>query len=191
MDKEELDLAVEGSCREYFEYLLDSNEFKTVLNKIDSDQELKDEDWLYILERLKIVAYKSLSESEKNDSGDKLYSLICRIGMKIFKEDTSIYNECLKMYKYLDFIKKRREIDKDLLDGYDIVSDNRDENSLSILINQHREANIFRNSSSFYEKLFEESSAGVISSDERVYMNATTYSYEREKELVKKYKDVI
>ncbi len=191
MDREELDLAVEGSCREYYNYLINNDEFKRVISKVDSDEKLNDDEWLYILERLSIVSYKSLQEEEKVEFADKFYSLVCRIGMRVFKNNSHMYNECLKMFKLIEFMKNRVEIDKDLYLGYDIVDDNRDENSLAILIKQHMEANIFRNNSEYYSDCFEESLAGSISSKDRVSMNATTYSYQREKELVKKYKDVI
>ncbi len=191
MDKEELDIAVEGNCREYYDYLLANDKFNNIINKIDSKEELLEEDWLYIIERLKILNYKSLEEEDKIDLGDRFYSLICRIGMTVFKTDSGIYNECLKMYKLIEFMKDRTIINKDLFDGFDIVLDNMDEESLGILLQQHKEAHIFRNNSKYYDELFEESISGIISPLERIQMNAATYSYEREKELVKKYKNVI
>ncbi len=191
MDREELDLAVEGNYREYYDYLFADDTFLNVIEKVKGKEELSEEEWLYILERLFIIRYKSVQDEEKIDFKDKFNSLICRIGMKIFKDDSGLYNECLKMYKLIEFMKNEKEINKDLYNGYEIVKDNKDIESLNILINQYIEANIFKSNSSFYEELFEESTSGIISTSERTQMNASTYSYNREKELVKRYQNVI
>ena len=191
MNEEELDIAVEGSCREYYQYLLNNAEFKRIISKVNGNDSLTNDEWLYILERLFLISYKSKEEEDKIDINDRIYTVICKIGMKVFKEGSPIYNECIKMFKYIDFIRERKEIDKDLLFGHDFVKANKKEDYLGILIKQHEEASTFRNNNEMFIRSVEEGRSGELSQHEIIGMNATERSYLREKELVKKYGTVI
>ena len=191
MDEEELNIAAEGSCKEYYKYLLYNTEFKRVISKVNSDASLTNDEWLYILERLFLIGYKSKVEGDKLDINDRIYKVISKIGMKLFKEGSPVYNECIKMFKHIDFIRERKEIDKDLLFGYDFVRANKKEGYLSILIKQHEEASIFRSNNEMFVRSVEKGRSGELSQQEIIGMNATERSYLREKELVKKYSTVL
>ena len=92
MNEEQLYIAVEGSCREYYQYLLNNTEFKRIISKVNSNDSLTNDEWLYILERLFLISYKSKVEEDKIDINDRIYTVICKIGMKVFKEGSPIYN---------------------------------------------------------------------------------------------------
>ena len=87
--------------------------------------------------------------------------------------------------KYI--IKKLKEINKDLLYGLEELKKNTEENDIDILLSQHKEACAFRDNKKAFEKAYEHSSNGIISSKERISMNTFNRAYEREKTFVKLY----
>lgn len=176
------------TASEYFTSLYYSLECKSVLDKIDSNEEISLEEWNYLIKRLFIVTCKAIVEEDKKNIINKLDYLICRIGMFLFKKDGKAYNECYKMFEFIDSIDKDKEINLDLLYGLDEVNKRKDSSCLAVLLDQHREASLFRDKKDDYVMAYRDSYTGYISDSERSYINYMERSYLREKGLVKEYK---
>ena len=186
MSEEERDFFLKNSASDYYRYLESHEEFQNILEKINQSHKLTDSEWNYIISKLFIVSCRALMEEAKVDFLDRLYILIGNIGTKIGRKDKPLYNECFKMLEYARSFKQEADINDDLLNGLDIVSERKQETDLDILLRQYEEGNIFRSNQVAFMEAYEKTETGVVSFDERMYMNAFQRAYQREKELVKK-----
>ena len=176
------------TASEYFRFLYYSSNFINILKKLNNKEKLNDKEWDYLIKRLFLVTCKAIDEEDSINVVDRITYILNKIGVKVFKEDGRIYNECIKMVEFIESIYMEQEINEDLLLGLDKVESERNETELDILLKQHREASVFRdNQDSFYDE-YNDSKTGVITDSERAYMNSMDRSYIREKELVKRYK---
>ena len=186
MDEEERILFLNSTASQYFYYVYeDSN--SPLKRKIDKSDKLSEEEWKEILEKLFLVTTKALAEEEKIYILDSLYYLICKITSSISIKGGPFYNECVKYMNYLWGMRKEKNINKDLVFGYRIVEQSRQEQDLDILLRQHEEASIFRDAKGYYNQYYNTSTTGSISFDETIHSNSMKRSFNREKELTKKY----
>lgn len=175
------------SANDYFRSLYYSKSFIPILKKFESNEKLNKEEWDYIIKRLFLVTCKAISEEDEVTYFDKFHYMLSKIGQTFSIRDGHLYNECVKMIEFIDSISMEKDINKDLLNGLDIVSDSVNPTDLDILLKQHREAVIFRNNQDAYFDAYKDSYKGFITDSERVYINSMHRSYKREKELVKEY----
>ena len=185
MSDEERDCFLKTSTSEYYRFLEGQEPFQEIVQKIDSSSKLTEEEWYYIISKLYVVSCRALMEESTFDLLDRLYILIGKIGVKISRKDKPIYNECYKMLHYARSIKQEKEINEDCMNGLDIVIEEKQETDLDILLRQYQESNIFHSNQVAFLEAYKESTPGVITTRERMYLNAFNNAYQREKELVK------
>lgn len=185
MSDEERDCFLKTSTSEYYRFLEEQEAFQVIVEKIDHSSKLTDEEWDYITSKLYVVSCRALMEESKFDFLDRLYILIGKIGLMISRKDKPVYNECCKMIAYARSIKQEKEMNEDCLDGLDVVIDHKQETDLDILLRQYQESNIFRSNQIAFMEEYKKSTPGIITTRERMYMNAFENAYQREKELKK------
>ena len=189
MPSDEQEVYDNQSTSDYFRFLYYSEFFRIVLNKLDIKSKLTKEEWDELLRKLYLVTSKAISEEDNLSVMDKLRYSLSKFFIKVSREDGPIYSECFRMIEFVKSISNEKDINCDLLEGFNIVSKSMSEDDLLILINQQREASIFRdNQESFCIKAVE-SNKSSISDSERVCINLMNRAYLREKELVKKYEE--
>ncbi len=177
----------EHTASEYFRSLYYSEKFIMIMKKMNNvNEKLSEDDWNYIIDKLFLVTYKAILEEDSVKFIDKIKYIFNRICLKVFK-DGKIHNECTKMIKFIDSINYEDEINEDLLYGLEIVDDVRSEYKLSILLKQHREAAIFRDTQDTFIDSYKESTTGSMTSQDIVNINCMDRAYFRLKELVKEY----
>jgi hypothetical protein len=174
------------TASEYFRHLYYSQDFIKILDKMDTTELLSDKEWTYLLERLFLVTYKALSEEDTVSFMDRLTYMVNSIAIKVFKSG-KLHTECEKMMKFINSVIYEREINEELVNGLEMVENSRSESELSILINQHREAAIFRDNQDAFIDSYKESNTGSMSNQDIVNMNCMDRAYFRVKELVKEY----
>lgn len=175
----------------YFRYLYYSKPFMPILEKLDGNNRLDKQEWDYLIKRLFLVTCKAISEEDSVNFKDKIIYILSKIGVNISIIDSHLYNECYKMVSFIDSIDKEKDINRDLLKGIELTDNSKSMTDLDILLKQHREACIFRdNQDSFYDA-YNNSYSGFITESERGYINSMNRSYDREKNLVNEYKNVI
>ena len=172
------------SANDYFRNIKYSKEFINISKKLESEEELTFEQWDYIIKRLFLVTCKALNEEDQVKFSDKVVFMLSKIGKKISVKNGYLYNECIKMIEFINSIEMEKEINSDLVDGLDKISNSRENIELSRLLKQHGEASIFRDNQDAYFEAYDYSEKGYISESERVYINTMYRSYIREKKLV-------
>ena len=134
LSPEEMELYRNVSANAFFNYIYNSVQFQDILKKLNSDEKLTDDEWMYILGRLFLVTSRSTAEYEKNnlDLKDTLIKIICRIGMFLTFTDSDVYNEFYKMFEYLSSFKKLKIISSELFDYFLLVDEEKNEELLKI-----------------------------------------------------------
>ena len=92
------------------------------------------------------------------------------------------------MLAFLESVKLEKEINIDLLSGFERTEASKSETDLDILLRQHREAAIFRDNQDAFLDSYRKRELGVMTSDDLLYIDSMDRCYIREKELVKEYK---
>ncbi len=187
LDRSERILYEAQTASEYFRLIYYSKDFIKIQDKLDKNEKLSEIDWSYLIKRLFLVTVKAISEEDSVNFMNKFTYSINKIGTKVLKKGGSTYNECAKMIAFIDFVRMEKEINKDLLIGLDIVEKDKQESELDILLNQHREASIFRDNQDSFCDSYTKAVTGEMTDSEMVLMNAIDRSYLREKALVKEY----
>lgn len=186
LSKEEKELYDSQTASEYFRSLYYSQTFIKIFKKMNTTENLSEDDWIYLIERLALVTYKAVLEEDSVSFTDRIRYIINSIGVKVFKSG-KMHNECEKMIKFIDSIAREGEINEDLLFGLELVDDTRSEAELDTLLNQHREAAIYRDNQDAFIDSYKDSSYGSLSNNDTVYINCMERAYFRVKELVKEY----
>lgn len=187
LDNDEKLSYIDSTANEYFRNVYYSEKFSSIVSKLDSKEELSEDEWNYLINRLYMVAYKATMEEDSFDIIDGINYVVNRVGVFLFKKGI-IYNECAKMLVFLDSIRIEKDINKDLLLGIELVENSRDVLDLSILLRQHREAVLFRDNQDAFLNLYEKGITGVMTKEELTCIESMDRCYIREKELVKEYK---
>jgi len=188
LDKGERALYEAQSASEYFRFLYYSVGFSKILKKLNSNEKLNDSDWDYLIKRLFLVTAKAMNEEDSINIVDRVTYILNKIGIKVFRKEGRLYNECVKMVAFIDYVRMEEEINEDLLEGLGVIEKTKSEQDLDILLNQHREASIFRDNQDAFCDSYIESKTGRITDSEVAFMNSTERAFIREKNLVKKYK---
>lgn len=186
LTKAEQELFQKENCTTCYEYIKKEQRFASLIEKNINREALTDEEWEYILFRLYLVIGKAVTEEEKVTFKDHILSFLSKIGAKISKKDKPIYNECIKMIKFVRSFKSEKDINTDVLNGFDVVLENKEATDLDILLEQLEESRIFRTNRDAFMRAYGDSVYGVFSTEERMYMRAYERAYDREKELCKK-----
>lgn len=186
LTKEEQDLFAKADCTTCYQYVKTEERFASLIEKNINREKLTDEEWEYILFRLYLVIGKAVTEEESVTFTDHILSFLSKIGVKISKKDKPIYNECIKMIKFVKSFKHEKEINSDVLNGFDTLMESKKATDLDILLEQLEEGRIFRTNRDAFMKAYKESVYGVFSANERMYLMASERAYDREKELCKK-----
>ena len=188
LNPEEKNIYLTQSASNYFRLMHYSEKFIPILEKLESRKKLTIEEWDYLVKRLFLITCKAIAEEDNITFMDRISYTLSKIGSVIFIKDGNLYNECIKMVEFIDSINMEKSINSDLLVGLNTVKSKVDDNLLGILIKQHREASIFRDSQNLFVEEYINSIDGPITNLEEVYINSMHGSYKREKELVKEYK---
>ncbi len=186
LTKEEQELFAQSDSTTCYQYVKREERFASLIEKNINREALTDEEWEYILFRLYLVIGKTVTEEQSVTFIDHILSFLSKIGMKISRKDKPLYNECIKMVKFVRSFKREKEINTDVLNGFDVVLESKEPTDLDMLLEQLEEGRIFRTNRDAFMKAYKEGVFGVISSDERMYMMASERAYDREKELCKK-----
>jgi len=206
LDSEEMELYKNVSANAFFKYVYNSEQFQSILNKLDTNEKLTDEEWKYILGRLFLVTSRSTAEYKKNKLGlkDKLLKLLCRIGMFFAATDSSWYNEFYKMFEFIGSFKKLKLVSSDLYGCFLLVDEEKNEDLLKIYIDQHKDAYDFRDYRKKFMDCFIENNqralddvaagmvdreVGTVAGDERTNINMMNRSFDKSKELVLRYNE--
>lgn len=188
MTEEEKDVFLNQDSTAYYQYIKQDLTFSSLVEKNINREKLTDSEWEYILFRLYLVLSKAISEEDRATFVNAIMGFLSKIGMKITLKERPLYNECLKMAEMVGSIKKEKEINNDILDFYYEALERKGPTDLDILLAQYEEADIFRKNRKAYLDAYTDSTYGVITPSERMYMNAFRLAYQREKELVKRRK---
>ena len=181
MDTEERIIYEEKSATDYFRYLYGTEKFQQAMENLEND------DWIYLFEKLYLVNYKSLGEEESHVALDGVLYIFCRLGTFFTRKDTPMYNEFYKMLQLSRSVFRVRQVNDDLLFGLETVMNSLDEEDLSILLSQHEEACRVRNNRDYMIREDAKSRNGVLSSGQITAINSFNRSFDREKRLVFKY----
>ena len=186
MNDEELKQYNSQTASEYFRSLYYSEDFIKIIKKMNKGERISEDDWVYLTDKLFLVTYKAIQEEDSVKLTDRIRYALNNICIRVFKNG-KMHNECEKMIKFIDSINHEKEINEYLLSGLESVCDSRSQTELDILLNQHREAGLFRDNQDAFMDSYKESIAGSISNQDIVNMNRMDRAYFRLKELVKKY----
>lgn len=188
MTAEEKSVFEVGSANEYYEYVINELGIGEIFkNKKDINTEMFD----FILGKLYLVVGKAVLEDGNYTLCDELVLRFLKRVIKLKKLPNNIYSECYKYLYFLEAIKMGIAINEDLLDGHEIVSHSRNVRDLKILYSQHDEADLFRANQEYFEQLYENLPDGVVDSNMRSAIYAMENGCEREKQLVKRYGDML
>ena len=188
MDKEEKEKYFMESSSKYFRYLYSSPRFEEILDKLDNNYVIKEEEWLFLFKRFFAVTCKAMEENEKLSFLDKVIYMLSKIGFKISKLDSKLYNECYKMIEYIKSIEMNNDINNDLLYGLEEIGTERNYKKLDILLKQHIIACNYRESKDLFYDNYKKSNSSDITFEERISISSFNREYIKEKELVKSYK---
>ncbi|MBR2827897.1 MAG: hypothetical protein IKE70_01525 [Bacilli bacterium] len=186
MDEEERVFYLHSTASDYFNHIYNHSD-SSFKKKIEKSEKLNEEEWEEVLKKLFLVTTKAVAEEEKIIVLDSLFYMISKICKTISFKDSAFHNECEKMMNYLWGMKKEKDVNRDLVYGYHVVLENRDESDLDILLRQHEEAAIFRDLKGYYDQEYNNTKTGSISRLEKMYANSMKRSYKRGVELTKKY----
>ena len=187
MSEEEKNIFYNESTNKYYKYLEKSESFKRIIDKVEKDEEILEDEWIFLLKKLFTITCKAMSENEELTFWDKLPYVFAKAGMRLSEEDSDAYNESYKMVQYIDSIKQADEIIMDLFHGLEVVSNTRRVEDLNILLKQHREAYRFREYKDRFYDSYSSNDRSDITPEERVSINSFNRFYEKEKSLVKTY----
>ena len=137
---------------------------------------------------IQLKLLKILKENEKLSFLDKVIYILSKMGFKISKLDSKLYNECYKMIEYIKSIEMNNDINSDLLYGLEETGAGRDYKKLDILLKQHIIACDYREYKDMFYENYKKNEGSNISYEERIAIYSFTRQYKQEKELVKKYK---
>ena len=185
LNENEREMYFHLSASEYLNRIYYSKEFSPILKKLNTKEKLTMEEWDYLACRLFLVTFSAISEEDKITSKDKFMYTISKIGLKVCEKNKCLYNGCLKMVRYIESINQEIDINKDLLECLDRVVESKEDNDLKRLLQQHREAALFRNSKDLFVGVYKKSNNHNITEEEQEYMDAMINSYNGEKNLVK------
>ena len=188
MDEEEKEKYFMESSSKYFRYLYTTKKFENILDKLDNNYVIKEEEWFFLFKRFFAVTCKAMEENEKLSFLDKVIYILSKMGFKISKLDSKLYNECYKMIEYIKSIKLNNDINSDLLYGLEETGAGRDYKKLDILLKQHIIACDYREYKDMFYENYKKNEGSNISYEERIAIYSFTRQYKQEKELVKKYK---
>ena len=188
MDEEEKEKYFIESSSKYFRYLYTTKKFESILDKLDNNYTIKEDEWLFLFKRFFAVTCKAIEENEKLSFLDKIIYMFSNIGIHMSKLDSRLYNECYKMIEYIKSINMNKDINSDLLYGLEQVGSKRDYKKLDILLKQHTTACNYRESKDLFYDNYKKNDGSNISYEERMAISSFNRHYNKEKELVKKYK---
>ena len=189
LDDNEKKIYWNHTASEYFRNIYYSRKFSPILKKLNTQEKLTDDEWNFLVDRLFLVTCKAVSEEDNVQLKDKLIYALCKIGLKFSSDNSYIYNECYKMVEFINSITMEKDINNDLVVGLNLVNNsNNDDTLLNELLQQHREALVFRDNQDCFYEAYEDSYKGHITESERGYINSMNRSYIREKNLVNKSK---
>ena len=186
LDTNEKEIYINNTASSYFNTIYSSEKFSSIIKKLNTKEIITDEEWVYVVEKLLLVTNKAILEEEQLSFLDNIKYLLCKIIVKVLKSG-SLYNECMKMIAFIASIKLERDINIDLSIGLDIVENSKWKKDLDILLKQHKEASLFRDSQDTFIDSYRVAMAGVMSDDEATEINFMDKCYNKEKELVKEY----
>lgn len=186
LDEDEKEIYINSTASSYLKRVYKSEKFSKIIGKLDTKEKLTDAEWTYVLEKLLLVTNKAILEEDQLSFLDKFKYLIDKIIVKVLK-DGKIYNECMKMIAFMASIKLEKDINIDLSIGLAVVEESKNNTDLDILLKQHREASLFRDSQDAFLDSYRVSIAGVMSDDEAACIDSMDKYYNNEKELVKEY----
>lgn len=185
MQEEEKNNYFNKTATEYFQYIFQSNEFQESLKRLER------EDWIYLFEKLYLVTFKSLQEEKSSIAMDGVLYLFSKLGYILTKKGTSANNEFYKLLQVSQATFLERKVNDDLLLGLETVMDSGDEEQLETLLKQHEEASAFRIHRDYLYQEDDIAGEGELTSGEITAINCVNRSYEREKRLVLKYKNML
>lgn len=187
MDEEEKSIFENKNTNAYFNYVYNSASFKSILGKIDSNEEISDSEWIYLLKRLFVVSCRAMQEEDRIDLSYKLLDIVSKIGIKVCKKGTKAYDEFNVMTNYINSIRLNREINRDLINSLKETWASKKNNDLKTLLKQHNAAYNFRDCKDKFYSEYSENGLSGISSSARMSFNSLERFYQYEKELVKTY----
>lgn len=185
MTKEESRVYFNKNATEYYIYITQSNEFQESLER------LEEKDWIYLFEKLYLVTYKSLKEEKSHIVMDGVLYLFSKLGYLLTKKGSTSNNEFYKLLQVSQTPFLERRINNDLLLGLETVMNSGDEEQLDTLLKQHKEASEFRSHRDYLYEEDEIAEDGELTSSEIAAINCLNRSYQREKTLVLKYKNMV
>ena len=185
--EEEKEYFYKKSSSEFFEYIKNSDEYKSVEKKLQIGEKLTKEDWEYIISRLFLVYARALPDEVRNDLSGKLLLLLTKINMKLFKNDEEIYNTNYKTNELFHVCDLDVKVNDFLRQGLLQVVLFKKEEDLACLLEQYEIANQFRNSKDSFIDSFHKTSIDEITNNEKLFIHAYHHAYEKEKQLVKRY----
>ncbi len=191
MTDEERTIFEEKTATDFFRYIYDLPKFQEILSKLQPNNKINEGEWLYLFEKLYLVTYKSLQEEVHPRLFDRITYLLSKVGTVIFSKDTQEYNDFYKSMETIRSYYRNREVDDDLLRIQTEIMTTRSIEDMVTLLRVHKEACIFRNNRDYMYHEEEKSKDGELSHTQRAAINSFNRSYEREKELVLKYDNML
>ena len=186
LSEEERNLFEQADCTTCYQAIKKEERFASLIQKNINREKLTDEEWEYILFRLYLICCKATMEEESVTFTDHILSFLSKIGMKISRKDKPLYNECIKMVKFVRSFKREKEMNIDAFNSFYITMESKEATDLDLLLDQLEEAKIFRTNRGAFMEAYKDGAYGVITANERMYMRASERAYERAKELSKK-----
>lgn len=191
MTDDERNIFEEKTATDFFRYIYDSPKFQEILSKFQPNNKINEGEWLYLFEKLYLVTYKSLQEEVHPRLFDRITYLLSKVGTVIFSKDTQEYNDFYKSMEIIRSYYRNIEVDDDLLRMQTEIMTTRSVEDLETLLKVHKEACVFRNNRDYMYHEEEKSKDGELSYTQRAAINSFNRSYEREKELVLKYDNML
>lgn len=177
---------INGTANDFFKDSYNSEKFHSIVDKLNSKDKLTEEEWVYLIEKLYIVTYKAILEEDKLSILDNINYIINKLCVKIFKNG-KIHDECIKMLAFIECIKFEKEINSDLSKYLEQIKKDKNEEYLDILIRQHIEALIFRDNQDAFLDSYRNGEVGIMTANDKLYMDSMSKAFIREKDLVKEY----
>lgn len=177
---------INGTANDFFKDSYNSEKFHSIVDKLNSKDKLTEDEWVYLIEKLYIVTYKAILEEDELSILDNINYIINKLYVKIFKNG-KIHDECIKMLAFIECIKFEKEINSDLSKYLEQIKKDRNEEDLDILIRQHIEALIFRDNQDAFLDSYRNGEVGIMTANDKLYMDSMNKAFIREKGLVKEY----
>lgn len=177
---------INGTANDFFKDSYNSEKFHSIVDKLNSKDKLTEDEWVYLIEKLYIVTYKAILEEDELSILDNINYIINKLYVKIFKNG-KIHDECIKMLAFIECIKFEKEINSDLSKYLEQIKKDKNEEDLDILIRQHIEALIFRDNQDAFLDSYRNGEVGIMTANDKLYMDSMNKAFIREKGLVKEY----